>query len=173
MTEAAGARLPRSVLPSHYDFCIKTDLENLTFSGAGTITVDVSEPVKSLTINAASPLEVEAAVIASTSLKTESVRPATKIQVDAKKERIEVHFAGGEIPKGEHKIGFRWKGTLDTSMLGYYRTSYPAKGGKEGEKAYAALTQFEPCQFRQPLYSLFLSMTLTRDTLQVKPVALS
>lgn len=146
MSDSAENRLPRTVLPSHYDTCIKTDLEALTFSGTSEILVQVSEPVEFITIHAASPLKVEGAVLASTSLKTESVRPATKIQVDEKKERLVVHFAGGEIPKGEHKIGFRFKGTLDTSMLGYYRSSFSPKGGKEGEKAYYALTQFEPCE---------------------------
>lgn len=149
MSDSAENRLPRTVLPSHYDTCIKTDLEALTFSGTSEILVQVSEPVEFITIHAASPLKVEGAVLASTSLKTESVRPATKIQVDEKKERLVVHFAGGEIPKGEHKIGFRFKGTLDTSMLGYYRSSFSPKGGKEGEKAYYALTQFEPCQARR------------------------
>ncbi|GAA5965418.1 hypothetical protein JCM3765_002371, partial [Sporobolomyces pararoseus] len=149
MSDSVQNRLSRTVLPSHYDTCIKTDLETLTFSGTCEILVQVSEPVEFITIHAASPLRVEGAVLASTSLKTESVRPATKIQVDEKKERLVVYFAGGEIPKGEHKIGFRFKGTLDTSMLGYYRSSYTPKGGKDGEKAYYALTQFEPCQARR------------------------
>ena len=171
MSEQAQNQLPRTILPSHYDFCIKTDLESLSFTGAGTITVNVSEPVQSLIINAASPLKVETAVLASTSLKTESVRPATKIQVDEKRERIEVSFAGGEIPKGEHKIGFRWNGKLDTSMLGYYRSGYPLKGGKEGEKAYYALTQFEPCMLS--ICSPFHTGTDSQMTTQAKLDVLS
>ncbi|GAA5943340.1 hypothetical protein JCM1841_004805 [Sporobolomyces salmonicolor] len=147
--EQIDNRLPRAVLPSHYDVTIRTDLRNLSFSGVAEIHVSVSEPVQSIVLNVAAPLKLEAAVIGSTSLKTESLRPVVSLALDEKRERVEIKFAGGEIAKGEHRLGLRWKGVMDTSMMGYYRSVYPLKGGKEGEKAYYGLTQFEPCQARR------------------------
>ncbi|GJN87500.1 hypothetical protein Rhopal_000449-T1 [Rhodotorula paludigena] len=141
------ARLSGDVTPSHYVLTIRTDLAALSFTGTAEITVNVHRPVSKLILHAASPLELEAAVLASTQLKTESVRPAEHIRVLEKKERVEITFAGGEIAQGEHKVGLRWKAPLDDSMLGYYKSSFPKKDGSG--KAYYGLTQFEPCQARR------------------------
>jgi aminopeptidase N len=103
--------LPRR--PVHYDLTIRTDLKDLTFTGTAEITVTVHKPVPHLTLHAASPLVPEAAILGSSQLKTESARPAEHIRVDEKKERVQITFAGGEIQKGEHKIGLRWNATLD------------------------------------------------------------
>lgn len=92
---------------------IRTDLKSLTFTGTAEILIEVHKPVQSIVLHAASPLELESAVLGSAQLKTESVRPAEHIRVDEKKERAEIKFAGGEIQKGEHKIGLRWKAQLD------------------------------------------------------------
>lgn len=92
---------------------IRTDLKSLTFTGTVEILVEVHKPVQSIVLHAASPLELESAVLGSAQLKTESVRPAEHIRVDEKKERAEIKFTGGEIQKGEHKIGLRWKAQLD------------------------------------------------------------
>ncbi|POY75780.1 hypothetical protein BMF94_1093 [Rhodotorula taiwanensis] len=143
----ADARLGTDVTPIHYDLTIRTDLKALTFTGTAEITVTVHEPIAHLTLHAASPLVLEAAVLGSSQLKTESARPAEHIRVDEKKERVQITFAGGEIQKGEHKVGLRWKATLDDSMLGYYKSSFPKKDGQG--KAFYALTQFEPCQARR------------------------
>ncbi|BGO90211.1 hypothetical protein NBRC10512_002414 [Rhodotorula toruloides] len=142
-----AARLGTDVTPIHYDLTIRTDLKSLTFTGTAEILIEVHKPVQSIVLHAASPLELESAVLGSAQLKTESVRPAEHIRVDEKKERAEIKFAGGEIQKGEHKIGLRWKAQLDDSMLGYYKSSYPKKDGKG--KAFYGLTQFEPCQARR------------------------
>lgn len=88
-------------------------MKDLTFTGTAEITVTVHKPVPHLTLHAASPLVLEAAILGSSQLKTESARPAEHIRVDEKKERVQITFAGGEIQKGEHKIGLRWKATLD------------------------------------------------------------
>lgn len=37
-----GHRLPRNVLPTHYDIKITPDLKNFTFDGEITISVEVS-----------------------------------------------------------------------------------------------------------------------------------
>src|SRR5947209_20369238 len=48
----AAARLPKSVVPSHYALSIAPDLANETFSGQETIDVDVKEPVDTIVLNA-------------------------------------------------------------------------------------------------------------------------
>src|SRR5437870_2198634 len=49
---ASAARLPATVIPSHYAITITPDLASETFSGEETIDVDVKEPVSSITMNA-------------------------------------------------------------------------------------------------------------------------
>ena len=41
----SAARLPQSVVPSHYAISIEPNFANDTFSGEETIDVDVKEPV--------------------------------------------------------------------------------------------------------------------------------
>ncbi|GAA5899974.1 hypothetical protein JCM8208_005555 [Rhodotorula glutinis] len=146
-TQQDDARLSTDVVPSHYDLTIRTDLERLTFTGTGEITFTTNKALPHLTLHAAAPLELEAAVLGSTQVKTESSRPAKHLHVLEKKERVEISFEGGEVPAGTHKVGLRWKGTLDDSMLGYYKSSFPKKDGSG--KAFYGLTQFEPCQARR------------------------
>jgi len=49
---AQAARLPTTVIPSHYAISITPDLANETFHGEETIDVDVKEPVSSITMHA-------------------------------------------------------------------------------------------------------------------------
>lgn len=129
---------------------IRTDLEHATFSGTAEITCHVSQAVRSITLHVAAPLELRAAVLSHSALKTESTRPATNMKFDKKRERVEIEFAGGEIAPGTIRLGLRWDGELETSMMGYYASTYPLPKQKEkGEKAIQglyALTQFEPTQ---------------------------
>ena len=46
-------QLPRSVVPVHYDVSITPDAANLRFAGNVVVTINVLEPVKSITLNAA------------------------------------------------------------------------------------------------------------------------
>ncbi|SCZ99097.1 BZ3500_MvSof-1268-A1-R1_Chr3-1g05810 [Microbotryum saponariae] len=148
-SDAEQVRLTDKVVPSHYELVIKTDLEKLSFSGTAEITIDVLEDVPSLVLNVAEPLIIQHAVLSHTSLKTESTRPASELKLHTKRERIEITFAGGHVAAGQVKLALRWQGELDNSMQGYYRSSYPAPGGKDGDTAFYALTQFEPTQARR------------------------
>src|SRR5687768_16666940 len=55
-------RLPRSVRPVRYDLTLAPDLEQATFSGSVTISVDVVEPTSTVWLNAAE-LEVNTAAL--------------------------------------------------------------------------------------------------------------
>src|ERR1044071_7486932 len=48
----SAARLPQSVIPSHYAIAIEPNFANDTFSGEETIDVDVKEPVAKIVIHA-------------------------------------------------------------------------------------------------------------------------
>ncbi|TKA51094.1 hypothetical protein B0A53_05880 [Rhodotorula sp. CCFEE 5036] len=146
--QEANTRLPLDVVPSHYDFTIRTDLKELTFSGTAEITISVHKAVPQIVIHVASPLVLEAAVLGS-SEGGSVARAAECIRVEKKTLRAYLRFQGGEVAKGEYKLGLRWRGILDDSLSGYYRSSSPKENG-DG-KVYSGITQFEPCHARQAL----------------------
>ena len=55
-------RLPTTVVPSRYDLRLEPDLDNATFSGEETVTVEVREPVTEIVLNAAE-LRIESAAM--------------------------------------------------------------------------------------------------------------
>lgn len=158
-------RLSLDVVPTHYELVIKTDLAQKTFSGSAEITVHLSKAVPSIVLNVASPLSLKSAILSHAALKTESLRRATEFVVDEKKERAEIKFAGGEIAAGEVKLGLRWEGRLEPSMMGYYPSTYPSKLVQGATSTYA-LTQFESTAARRAFVGpsrtlLFRSTLLT------------
>ncbi len=46
-------RLPRTVVPRHYELHLEPDLQNFTFSGEETVAITVSEPTAEVILNAA------------------------------------------------------------------------------------------------------------------------
>ncbi|MCL1597595.1 MAG: hypothetical protein M3094_00300, partial [Actinomycetia bacterium] len=62
MVSEADYRLPRTVIPSHYEITIEPDLDAATFSGSVVIDVDVEESVTEIVLNAIE-LDIESASI--------------------------------------------------------------------------------------------------------------
>lgn len=92
----------------------------MTFDGTVVIDVNVSKAVDSITLNIASPLVLQSAVLSHSALKTESTRSAINFDFNTKRERVTITFAGGEIAVGQAKIGLRFQSPLEPSMMGYY-----------------------------------------------------
>ncbi|GAA6024593.1 hypothetical protein JCM8202_005070 [Rhodotorula sphaerocarpa] len=149
ITATSDSQLGSNVIPSHYDLVIRTDLQNLTFSGTAEIRVTVHEASSAITLHTAAPLRLEAAVLGEIDSSGEVValRQAERIVLDETKQRAQLAFGGGEIGKGEYQIGLRWKGTIDDTLVGYFRAAYEREG--DPELAYYAITQFEPCHARK------------------------
>lgn len=161
--------------PEHYDLTIRTDLCDLTFSGAVEITFRTTNSIPYLTLHTASPSVLTAAVL-SPALGTKGSRtgrrPALRIVSDQKKQRARIFFEGGDIAAGRYRVGLRWRGeiqrtilvssskcyecaaevsTLLASLVGYFSSSY-AKKGQGDHKAFYAITHFKPCVRRCSLY---------------------
>ncbi|SCV72291.1 BQ2448_4985 [Microbotryum intermedium] len=136
--------------PSHYDLVIKTDLEKLTFSGTAEITLDVLHETPSIVLHIAEPLQLKNAVLSRTSTTgPPSHRLATGFKFDAKRERVEIVFAGGNIAPGRVRLGLRWDANFPDSQMGYFLSPYSLPGAKEDDKAYYAVTQLEPTAARR------------------------
>jgi len=142
-------RLPRDVVPRHYDLTIRTDLEKEKFAGFVKIecarchlydmpclpvaSLEIVNATKIVTFSAAAELILSPATLVIASSNA-GLRPF-KTDPDHDTQRVSLIFTD-ELPAGTKatlRIGFG--GTLTDSMTGYYKSTW--------EKGIYALTQFE------------------------------
>ncbi len=139
-----------SVKPTHYAIDL-FDLElggGFSFGGMVRIEVNVSKPVKEITLNAHQLSIVSAEV---TGGKT-----ASSVTYDEKSQRATLTFPE-EIVSWPHKaiLQIQYKGTMNNSMVGFYRSRYkpvitPAKSvPMDGESHCMFSTQFEASDARR------------------------
>ncbi len=110
---AYGQRLPRTVLPVHYDLTFAPDFSRDNFGGDATITVSVQEPVREVILHAVE-IEIHDVTITSggkSQKATVSSEPANewvRLQVA---EPLEV---------GPGEIHIRYTGLLNDDLAGFY-----------------------------------------------------
>jgi len=118
-------RLPRHVLPGHYDIHLKPDLEAFTFEGTVGIDIGINESTESITLNAAD-LEIESAVLTS---KTGSIA-ITEITYGAEYERATLNLETAARP-GSHRLEIEFDGVINDQLRGLYKSIYRDSDGEE------------------------------------------
>lgn len=147
MADYSEFRLPRTVVPSHYDLTIHSDLAALRFSGVVTASLKVVDPkgVDEIIFNAGPKMRFGKAQVVCEQLKTESKQKIDEVHLDTKKERASVKLAT-PLPAGaEAKLTVAFESDIDASMMGYYHST----SEHNGKKIISALTQFEPTSQRR------------------------
>jgi puromycin-sensitive aminopeptidase len=142
VSQAAEARyrLPRSVIPSRYDLFVSTDLDGGTFHGTLDATVDVREPVRSITLN------VIALDLSDGALRREGRElPVTEMRPDEEIERVVLSLPEDAEP-GEWVLHLAFSGKLSDKLAGYYRSTYT---DDDGRTQTIAVTHFEPTDARR------------------------
>jgi aminopeptidase 2 len=116
------------------------------FEGTAEIDLSILKETDQITFHAAPALEILKVVYQSKSSNSSSQPEVIKsIERDEKFERCTV-TVGQKLPAGsEAKLGIVYKGVLEGSMMGYYRSTYEFKG----KKGFYGLTQFEPTAARR------------------------
>ena len=132
--------LPAGVRPRHYRLTLRPDLKSFTFSGNAVIEVELAEPTRTITMNAAE-LEVASA---SLSIGGETVDHRS-IALNAEAETVALSFPL-ELPPGPAQLSLAFTGELNNKLLGFYRSEYQTP---EGETRYLATTQFEATDARR------------------------
>ena len=131
---AKNVRLSKAVVPIKYEIQLKPDLENFTFEGIETITINVLKKSKVLTLHS-KEIEIETAHIDNV---------FGKISYNIKNETASFSFPKF-VPAGKVKLTLVFKGILNDKMRGFYRSSYNI-----GDKKYnMATTQFEATDARR------------------------
>ncbi|KAF9427522.1 Aminopeptidase 2 mitochondrial [Podila epigama] len=137
--------LPTNVRPTHYDLTLTPDLVNFTFHGHVLINLDVNKPTTAITLNA-NQLDIISAKLTNLALKTESSQDATDITLEKENETVTFTFADELQPGSTAVLLIVFKGVLNDSMNGFYRSSFK---DDEGKTHYIATTQFEATDARK------------------------
>ena len=146
-------RLPRTVVPSHYDLVLEPDLEHSSFRGTASITIDVRETTRAIVLNA-NELTLREASVDGESLA---------ISADAVQERATL-TATAELQPGQHTLAISFDGTLNDKLRGWYRSTFV---DARGATRVIATTQMQatdcrrafPC-WDEPDFKAVFSVTL-------------
>jgi len=129
---------------------------DFSYQGTVTIALSVTKPTKTIVLNA-KDIEVRHVQIQTEQGKTESSHKASEISYDKEKQRVTFQFPD-ELPVGQNaKLEIKFKGTINNTMAGFYRSRYkPAvtaaqSVARDDEYHYMFSTQFESCDARKAI----------------------
>jgi len=131
---AQAQRLPRNVVPSHYELVLTPDFKTDTFAGQEVIDVSVTEVTNEITLNAD---EIEFGKV---TIESQGRAQKAEVTVDAEAEMATFRVAQPLTP-GPAKVTIAYKGKLNSDLRGFYL------GKSDGQK-YAA-SQMEATDARR------------------------
>ncbi|MCC6415965.1 MAG: M1 family peptidase, partial [Opitutaceae bacterium] len=118
--ETTPGRLPKTVVPRHYELRLEPDLEARTFVGTARIDVEAREAVSEVKLQA---LELEFDRI--TLGDGADAQPITA-SYDQASQILTLPVA---LPPGPHTLVFHYRGKLNRSSNGLFVDKYPTAGG--------------------------------------------
>ncbi|MFP5275633.1 MAG: M1 family metallopeptidase [Acidobacteriota bacterium] len=152
---ASAQRLPTDVVPTHYTLTLTPDLKTATFTGVEKIDVNLKQPSKTITLNAAE-LKFQSVVV-----YPNGPRETGSVSLDPAKEQATFTFPNA-IPAGSATLEIHYTGILNNELRGFYLS--------HGDRRNYAVTQFEPTDarrafpsFDEPAYKARFSISLVVD----------
>ena len=152
---AFAQRLPGDVTPSHYDLSFDVDLANARFTGTETIRVNLSQPTRSVTLNAAEITFRQVTIESGGGTQTATVTTDENRQ-------MATFRVPRTVAKGPALIHIAYSGILNDKLRGFYLST-------EKDERYA-VTQFEATDarrafpsFDEPAYKATFDVSLTID----------
>ncbi|KAG5331089.1 AMPE aminopeptidase, partial [Acromyrmex charruanus] len=142
-------RLPKEVVPIHYDLYLHPKLKESTFSGKVTILIDVKQDNNRTSI----ALHQKDLNITSVKLITYGLDEDYEINISSisKPTKYEIFMITTEnnIKSGLYNLNLEFNGSLKDKIVGFYNSKYQYKSDKINETRYIATTKFEPTYARQ------------------------
>ncbi|CAF1250693.1 unnamed protein product [Adineta steineri] len=139
-TKKLFERLPKTVVPTHYDLTIQPFIDTFKFNGEVIIHIQVKEPTDSIILYAAE-LQIDNAKIISNSKDELN----GTIEIDEENERLKITF-NKTLEKNDYQLSMKFIGDINNRMVGFYRNQYTTS---DGNIRYGASTQFEPADCRR------------------------
>ncbi|MGC8487919.1 MAG: M1 family metallopeptidase, partial [Clostridia bacterium] len=141
MTDSAHAgRLPRTVIPYHYEIELVPDLESGALSGAVMVRVRIEAPVHTIELHSAG-LSIEGAMV----LLDDGGLARAVVEAHPDLQRVALHLPD-IVPVGEATISLRFSGTMSEGLGGLYRRTV---SGRDGGDVVIAATQCFPTDARR------------------------
>ncbi len=140
MPSEADYRLPRTVIPSHYELTLTPDLFAATFGGHVIVDVEVMEPVTNIVLNTAELTLGDVALVSDG-----GQRLSATVETDEESERSTL-ILDGTADAGSWRLDIAFDGILNDDLRGFYRSVYT---DPNGVKKTIATTQFEATEARR------------------------
>jgi puromycin-sensitive aminopeptidase len=161
-TAANPYRLPRTVIPVRYDLTLRPDLDEASFTGTCTTTVEVLTATNTIVLNA---VDLEIDEVHLEGLDGTRLHPEL-VALDAETERLTIELDAIAEP-GTWHLQLHFRGVLNDKLKGFYRSTFTDSDGNE---QVIATTQFEatdarrafPCWDEPDLKAVF-AITLVVD----------
>ncbi|XP_033120518.1 aminopeptidase N-like [Anneissia japonica] len=136
-------RLPRDLIPSHYDLFVRTDLEQFVFNGSVTINFMCEKKTNYVLLHSKNLL-----IDRNSAMVTDSnggMLTIVDIQMYPINEYLLVELAEEMTADMQYSLSLHFSGTLTDTLNGYYRSSYTTS---QQEKKWLSLTFFAPTYAR-------------------------
>jgi puromycin-sensitive aminopeptidase len=158
--DASPHRLPRTIIPEHYDLVLTPDLPAATFAGTVAITLTAGQDTPEVVLNAAD-MEIDSVRL------TTAEGTTLEGRAELADQQAVLHF-DSPVPAGSgHVLQLGFTGVLNDKLHGFYRSSFVDDGGVE---RVIATTQFEPADARrafpcwdEPDFKATFAVTLVVD----------
>ncbi len=139
MASEADYRLPRIVVPSHYDIVLEPDLADASFQGSVTIDLDIVEPTATIELHAIE-LDLRSVTVAQGAIEQQG-----SVELDEDAETATFTF-DRELSSGRAVLVIDFSGNLNDDLRGFYRSVFTDDDGNEHT---IATTQFEATDARR------------------------
>ncbi|XP_042901838.1 aminopeptidase N [Parasteatoda tepidariorum] len=142
--ELPYVRLPRSIIPEHYNVVLQPYIEpgNFSFDGKVEIRIKVLEPTNNVTVH-----------INNITVKQDTVElsghgaPTISSLGEDKEKQFFILYLKGQLSAGQtYEVRMDFVGTLNDQLSGFYRSSYQ---DPSGQTRWLATTQFQPTDARR------------------------
>lgn len=125
-------RLPRSIVPEHYDVELQPYLvpDNFTFDGKVRILIKVLEPTNNVTVHI-NNITVDAGSVRLTEAGSGSAVEVTKTSEDELRQFYILHLKQDLKQGAEYEVSMEYVGSLNDQLTGFYRSSYTDPEGNK------------------------------------------
>ncbi|MGE5156560.1 MAG: M1 family metallopeptidase [Gemmatimonas sp.] len=128
-------KLPKTVVPTHYDIELTPDLQKLTLSGTELVDIEVREPTARIVLNAVNMNLSEVSI-------DDKLRPDVKLDAGAETATLSLREP---LAAGVHHLHIAFSGKINSFARGLYYADYPTGQGTRRMVA----SQLEPADARR------------------------
>jgi aminopeptidase N len=135
--EATPGKLPKNIVPRHYDIRLVPDLDEFTTHGTVTVDLEVLKPANEITFNALDLVVTRATLLAQ---KETALKPTEDTNLQTVTLKLpEV------LPPGKSRLVLEFSGKITEQAQGLFYVKYPTPSGKKIMLG----TQMEPTDARR------------------------